>query len=84
MTEARNKRVRVSVDVDVLTTVTFDHAARALAAPAVRALSHLAPTAYRVTSVAVSNVSDGTIIARFDEQAGEYVRVSVATGEVLP
>ena len=84
MTAARNKRVRVSVDVDVLASVTYDHAARTLAAPAVHALSHFDPRSYRVQGVAVSNVSTGTVIARWDANGEEYVRVSVATGEVLP
>lgn len=84
MTAARNKRVRVSVDVDVLASVTFDHAARTLAAPAVHALSHLAPTSYRVTGVSVVNASDGTVVARFAHDGREYVRVATDTGEVLP
>jgi hypothetical protein len=66
MTTARNRRLRVTVEVDVLASATYDHAARTLAEPAVRALSELDPKAYRVYSVAVSNVSDGSFIAGWE------------------
>lgn len=84
MTEARGKRVRVSVDVDVLASVTFDHAAGQLAGTVVHACSHLAPTSYKVHGVSVSRADLGTIIGRWDAQGEEYVRVSKATGEVMP
>lgn len=66
MTLARNRRLRVSVEVDILASATYDHAARALAAPAVKALSELNPGAYRVVGVSVSDTSDGSFIAGWE------------------
>lgn len=80
MTTARNRRLRVSVEVDVLASASYDHAARTLAAPAVKALSELNPSAYRVVGVSVSDTSDGSFIAGW-EGAHPHRRTAEPEGE---
>ncbi len=81
---ARGRRLRVSVDVDVLASVRTEVAAAALAGAAVKPLAHLSPESYRVHGASVLDVTDGTVVARYLADGREYVRVATDTGEVLP
>ena len=79
---ARNKRLRVSVDVDIFTSTSFERLSQDLAARATAALAK--SEAWKVHGVTVLNVSDGSPIARWEGSGREYKRVAVDTGEVLP
>jgi hypothetical protein len=81
---ARGRRLRVSVDVDVLASVRTELAAATLAGASVEVLGHLSPQVYRVHQASVLDVTDGTVVARFLADGREYVRVDPQTGEVVP
>lgn len=81
---ARGRRLRVSVDVDVLASVRTELAAALLAGAAVKALGNLSPDAYKVHGAQVQDITSGTIVARYLDNGRKYVRVDAETGEVVP